>query len=97
MRDSNDPLADLPDWFKGSTVFLLTSQKTEIAMSASEPKITRALCRRRTGEALPRADKFGDLITADHKVLNEGCESRDNHRYSVVVQDLAEKSMHGEM
>ena len=32
--------------------------------------------------------KFGDLITADHKVLNEGCESRDNHCYAVVVQDL---------
>ena len=24
-----------------------------------------------------------------HKVLNEGCASRDNHRYAVVVQDLA--------
>ena len=52
-------------------------------------KITRALCRRRAGEALPRAEKFGDLITADHKVLNEECESRNNHRYAVVVQDLA--------
>ena len=52
-------------------------------------KITKASCRRRTGEALPRAEKFGDLITADHKVLNEGRESRDNHRYAVVVQDLA--------
>ena len=31
----------------------------------------------------------GDLITADHKVLSEGCESRNNHRYAVVVQDLA--------
>ena len=31
---------------------------------------------------------FGDLITADQQVLNEGCESRDNHRYAVVVQDL---------
>ena len=31
---------------------------------------------------------FGDLITADHKVLSEGCESRYNHRYAVVVQDL---------
>ena len=48
-------------------------------------KMTRALCRRRNGEALPRAKK----MTADHKVLNEGCESRDNHRYAVVVQDLA--------
>ena len=52
-------------------------------------KITRAPCRRRNGEAVLRADKFGDLITADHKVLSEGCESRNNHRYAVVVQDLA--------
>ena len=29
------------------------------------------------------------LITADHKVLNEGREYRHNHRYSIVVQDLA--------
>ena len=52
-------------------------------------KITRAPCRRRNGEAVPRADKFGDLITADHKVLSDNCESRNNHRYAVVVQDLA--------
>ena len=37
-------------------------------------KMTRTSRRRRTGEALPRAEKFGDLITPDHKVLNEGCE-----------------------
>ena len=52
-------------------------------------KMTRAPCRRRTGEALPRAEKFGDLITANHKVLNEECESRNNHRYAVLVQDPA--------
>ena len=52
-------------------------------------KTTRAPCRRRNGEAVPRADKFGDLITADHKVLSDNCESRNNHRYAVVVQDLA--------
>ena len=51
-------------------------------------KITRAPCRRRNG-AVPRAENFGDLITADHKVLSENCESRNNHRYAVVVQDLA--------
>ena len=51
--------------------------------------MTRAPCRRRTGRALLRAEKFGDLITADHKVFNEECESRDNHRYAVVVRDLA--------
>ena len=52
-------------------------------------KITRAPCRRRKGEAVPRAENFGDLITADHKVLSDNCESRNNHRYAVVVQDLA--------
>ena len=42
-------------------------------------KITRVPCRRRKGEAVPRADTFGDLITADHKVLSDNCESRNNH------------------
>ena len=51
-------------------------------------KITRAPCRRRIGGAVPRAENFGDLITADHKVLSEGCESRNNHRYAIVLQDL---------
>ena len=51
-------------------------------------KITRAPCRRRNGGAVPRAVNFGDLITADHKVLSDNCESRNNHRYAVVVQDL---------
>ena len=52
-------------------------------------KMTRAPCRRRTGEAVLRAANFGDLITADQKVLSDNCESRNNHRYAVVVQDLA--------
>ena len=52
-------------------------------------KITRAPCRRRNGGAVPRAENFGDWITADHKFLSEGCESRNNHRHAVVVQDLA--------
>ena len=34
-------------------------------------------------------ENFGDLITADHKVLSDNCESRNNHWYAVVVQDLA--------
>ena len=52
-------------------------------------KITRAPCRRRNGGAVLRAENFGGLITADHKVLSENCESRNNQRYAVVVQDLA--------
>ena len=52
-------------------------------------KITRVPRRKRTGAAIPRAEFFGDLITADHKVLSEGCELRNNPRCAVVVQDLA--------
>ena len=51
-------------------------------------KITRVPRRRLNGEAVPRAVNFGDLITADHRVLSDNCESRNNHRYAVVVQDL---------
>ena len=67
-----------------STVFILISLKTEIARSARGQN-TRAPCTRRNGEA----ENFGDLITADHKVLGGNCESRNNHRYAVVEQDLA--------
>ena len=56
-------------------------------------KMTRAPCRRRTGEAVPGAEKFGDLITADHKVLNGQGESQNNHQHEVVVQDLATQSI----
>ena len=52
-------------------------------------RMTSAPCRRRIGGAVLRAEKFGDLITADHKVLSNNCETRNNHRYAVVVQDLA--------
>ena len=52
-------------------------------------KITRAPCRRRIGGAVSRAENFGDLITADHKVPSKESESRNNHRCAIVVQDLA--------
>ena len=52
-------------------------------------KITRVFRRRGVGIVVPRAEHFGDSITADHTVLSEGSESRKNHRYAVVVQDLA--------
>ena len=52
-------------------------------------KITRVPCRRSIGSVEPRAEKFGNLITADHKIVSEGCESRNNHRCAVVVQDKA--------
>ena len=57
-------------------------------------KITRASCRRRAGAVVPTTKHFGDLITADHKDLSEESESRINHRYAVVVQDLATQWIH---
>ena len=35
-----------------------------------------------------------DLITADQKVLSASWESRNNHRYAIVVQDLATQWIH---
>ena len=52
-------------------------------------KITRAPCRRRNRGTVLRSEIFGDLMTADDKVFSEIFESRNNHRYAVVVQDLA--------
>ena len=62
---------------------------TEIAKCARVPKITKALCRKRTCDAVLGAENFGNLMTADHKVLSEGLESRNNHRHAVVLQSSA--------
>ena len=72
-----------------NTVFILISLKTEIARSVIGPKLQGPRARRRNGGAVPRAENFGDLISADHEVLSESCESRNNYRYAIVVQDLA--------
>ena len=48
-----------------------------------------AYFRKNHKKSILRAETYGDLITAEHKVLNEGRESRNNHRYAVVVQVLA--------
>ena len=66
-----------------------TFRRTQNSDICLKTKITRASCRRRAGTVVPRADHFGELITADHIVLSEGSESRNNHRCGVVVQDLA--------
>ena len=52
-------------------------------------KMTRASCRRRAHAVMPRAEIFWDLVIADHKIPSEVSESRNNHRYSVLVQDSA--------
>ena len=78
----------LRKWPPRSTVLTLTSQKTEIAKSASEPRLQGLLEEDALAKQYLEQKNFGDFITADHKVFNEGGESRKNHRYAVVVQDL---------
>ena len=78
----------LQKWHPRSTDFLTHFPKVRNCEVCLRTEMTRASCRRRIGEALPQAEKFGDLITTDHKVLIEEGESRNNHRYAVVVQDL---------
>ena len=57
-------------WYRASTGFSLTSRRTEIAQHGGS-KFQGALCRRRIGSQVLRADKFGDWMTAGHKVLTE--------------------------
>ena len=76
-----------PGWGKHSAfTHFLKGQNCAICLKT---KRTRASCRRRANAVMPRAEQFGDLVTADHKVLSERCEARNYHRYAVVVQDLA--------
>ena len=79
----------LPKWYWGSTIFILSSRKTEIAKSAREPRLQGILAEIALVIQNLVQKISGDFITADHKVLGWGCESRINHRYSVVVPDLA--------
>ena len=52
-------------------------------------KITWAPCRKRSGRHIHRVEICGDLTTANRKLLNELCESRNSHRYAVIVQESA--------
>ena len=65
------------------------SLKTEIARSVNGPKLQGLRAEDAKAKPYLELSHFGDLITADHKVLSDNCESRHNHRYAVVVQDLA--------
>ena len=58
-------------------ILLLKDPNCEIC---KRTKITLAPCWKRTSNHTRRAEKFGDLITADHKILSEEGESRSNHR-----------------
>ena len=70
-------------------MFLLTSLKTEIARSVRGPQLQGPRAEDVMAEPYLSQTIYGDLITSDHKVLSDNCESRNNHRHAVVVQDLA--------
>ena len=72
-------------WIGVSTVFTLIYLKTEISRFVGGPKFQGLSAEDALAEPY-LVQKFGDLITADH---TKSCKSRNNHRYAVVVQDLA--------
>ena len=72
-----------------STVFILISLKTKIARSVKGPKLQGPRAEDAMAEPYLVQKMLVTLTTADHKVLSDKCESRNNHRYAVVVQDLA--------
>ena len=78
-----------PKWYRVNTTSSLTSRKTEIARAVRGRKLQGPRAEDAMAEPYLVLKNFGDLITADHKVLSESCESRNNHHYAVVVQDLA--------
>ena len=57
-------------------------------------KITRAPCRRRNGGAVLRAENFGDLITADHKLLSAGFVVGLLCRFSTVLNIFGSSGPH---
>ena len=48
-----------------------------------------AYFRKNQKRSILKSEKYGDLTTAEHKILSEGCESRNNHRHAAVVHVLA--------
>ena len=69
-------------------MFLHTSRKTETARSARGLKLQGL----HAEDVLVKSyfvQNFGDLITSDHEILDKVVNLEDNHRYAVVVQDLA--------
>ena len=70
--------SDSEPWYRSNTASSLTSRKTDLRSTQENQDF--APCRKRTGNPVPRAENFGESITAGHKVLSEGCDSRKNHR-----------------
>ena len=79
----------LPTGGSGKQNLFTHVPKDPICAVCKRATITRVPCRKRSNNHILHAEKFGDLITADHKITNEEGESCNNHRYAVTVQDFA--------
>ena len=75
-------------WYRASTVFFSHAEGPKLR-DLPENQNHKGPVQKTHWPSRTSCRKFGDLINADHKVLSEGCESRNNHRHAVVVQDLA--------
>ena len=64
-------------------------KKPKLRSMLANQNVRRLLAEDALAKQYIEQKSFGDLITADHKVLDEESESRNNHRYAVVVQDFA--------
>ena len=65
--------------------FTLTSWKTEIA-KCRRARTTWTLCKRRTGEAIPRAAKFGRIDNSRAQSLNWDFVNWEQSPYAIVGQ-----------
>ena len=73
-----------------STIYSLTFPQTCTAKIADARKVTRVPCKRNIDDRAHRikiVERFGAVLTADHKVFDDEQESSLHHKYAVVVQD----------
>ena len=81
VKDDSGSYATFPE--QGSSASQMTAAKVMDVISRLPG------CAGQAAHSRAQSGNFCNLITTDHKVLSEGCESRNNHRYAVVAQNLA--------
>ena len=74
-------------WYRASTIFTHSLPEGPELRHLFEDENNEGVLQKTHSNGRAQGGKIGDLITADHKLLSGGCESRNNHRYAVVVQD----------
>ena len=94
--NKEDPTQGILVWLQPFTVNLedlgahvLAHSSASIVETQKRKYSVHAYFRKNQERSILRTEKYGDLTTAEHKILSEGRESRNNHRHAVVVQVLA--------